>query len=61
MRVYHVVDALTGGGDPQWINYFMNSYNETIRGVPIEQIQSIGGLLSLLNLVEVNHLRNNGL
>jgi hypothetical protein len=42
-------------------NYFMNSYNKAIRGVPIEQIQSIGGLLSLLNLVEVNHLKNNGL
>ena len=39
----------------------MNSYNKAIRGVPIEQIQSIGGLLSLLNLVEVNHLKNNGL
>ncbi len=61
MRVYHAVDALTGDGDPQWINYFMNSYNEAIRGVPIEQIQSLGGLLSLLNLVEVNHLRNNWL
>jgi len=61
MRVYHAVDALTVDGDPHFINFFMNSYNEAIRGVPIEQIQSLGGLLSLLNLVEVNHLRNNGL
>lgn len=48
--IYRAVYALSGG-DPEWINYFMHSYNEKIRGVPIEQIQSINGLVKVLHFL----------
>jgi len=35
MRVYCAISALTGG-DSEWIHYFMNSYNEATKGIPIE-------------------------
>jgi hypothetical protein len=31
----------------------MNSYNDTTRGVPIEQIQSISGLVLVLHFVDI--------
>lgn len=38
-------------GDPEWINYFMNSFNEATKGVPIELIQSINGLVKVLHFL----------
>ncbi|MFX4953166.1 MbcA/ParS/Xre antitoxin family protein [Acinetobacter baumannii] len=49
--IYRAVYALSGG-DPKWINYFMNSFNEATKGVPIEQIQSISGLVMVLHFLD---------
>ncbi|WP_413772399.1 antitoxin Xre/MbcA/ParS toxin-binding domain-containing protein [Acinetobacter sp. A47] len=48
--IYLAVYALSGG-DPEWINYFMNSFNEATKGVPIELIQSINGLVKVLHFL----------
>ncbi|MEN8274734.1 helix-turn-helix domain-containing protein [Acinetobacter seifertii] len=54
VRVYHAVYVLSGG-DLEWIHYFMNSYNKVTKGIPIEQIQSISGLVTVLNFVDALH------
>lgn len=51
IRVYDRVYTLSGG-DSEWIFYFMNSYNEVTKGIPIQQIQSITGLFTVLNFVD---------
>lgn len=51
IRIYHAVYALTGG-DPEWMQYFMHSYNEATKGIPIEQIQTISGLVTVLHFVD---------
>lgn len=51
IRVYCAVYTLTGG-DSERIHYFMNSDNEATRGVPIEQIQTISGLVRVLHFVD---------
>lgn len=51
IHIYRTVYALTGG-DSEWIKYFMNSYNEATRGIPVEQIQSICGLVTVLDYVD---------
>lgn len=51
IHFYRTIYALTGG-DSEWIKYFMNSYNEATRGIPIEQIQSISGLVMLLDYAD---------
>jgi hypothetical protein len=49
--IYRAVYVLSGG-DSEWIHYFMNSYNEATKGVPIEQIQTISGLTTVLHFVD---------
>ncbi|MBF4455070.1 DUF2384 domain-containing protein [Acinetobacter sp. SK-43] len=50
IRMYRAIYVLTGG-DSEWIHYFMNSYNDMTRGVPIEQVQSDSGLVLVLHFV----------
>lgn len=49
--IYRAVYVLSGG-DSEWIHYFINSYNEATKGVPIEQIQTISGLTIVLHFVD---------
>lgn len=51
IRVYRALYALSGA-DAAWIHHFMNSPNEVTKGVPIEQIQSVNGLFTVLNFVD---------
>lgn len=40
------------GGDFDWIQYFLKTKNRVTGGVPIEQIETVRGLISVLNFVE---------
>ena len=40
------------GGDLDWIQHFLNSQNRITGGVPIKQIESTNGLVSVLQFVE---------
>ena len=40
------------GGDLDWIQHFLNSKNRMTGGVPIKQIESTNGLVSVLQFVE---------
>ena len=51
IQVYRGLYALSGS-DTVWIQYFMNSYNQATKGIPIEQIQTISGLIMVLNCVD---------
>ena len=56
IRLYQNLSSLTGG-DSEWIDYFMNAFNTTTDGVPIQQIQTREGLEKVLTVVEAlnNH------
>jgi len=41
-----------GGGDLDWINHFLKSKNRLTGGIPIKQIETSDGLVSVLQLVE---------
>ena len=51
IRLYQNLSSLTGG-DSEWIDYFMNAFNTTTDGVPIQQIQTREGLEKVLMVVE---------
>ena len=51
IEIYRAVYVLSGR-DSEWIHYFMNSYNDATKGVPIEQIQTISGLNKVLHFVD---------
>ncbi|MBD3841854.1 MAG: DUF2384 domain-containing protein [Campylobacterales bacterium] len=51
IRLYQSLSALTGG-DSEWIDYFMNTFNTATDGVPIQQIQNRKGLEKVLTVVE---------
>jgi len=51
VRVARALSALTGG-DSDWIRHFMRSPNKITGGVPAEQVQSIQGLMSVLQFVD---------
>nr|WP_255323502.1 antitoxin Xre/MbcA/ParS toxin-binding domain-containing protein [Acinetobacter soli] len=53
---YRAVYVLSGG-DPEWIHHFMNTYNNTTRGVPIEQIQSISGLATIRQVLDATKVK----
>ncbi|WP_349929901.1 XRE family transcriptional regulator (plasmid) [Acinetobacter sp. A1-4-2] len=40
------------GGDLDWILHFLNSKNRVTGGVPVEQIETARGLVSVLQFVE---------
>ncbi len=51
IRLYQNLSSLTGG-DSEWIDYFMNAFNTTTDGIPIQQIQIRKGLEKVLTVVE---------
>jgi transcriptional regulator with XRE-family HTH domain len=51
IRIARALFALTGG-DKDWIKHFMHSPNQVTGGVPAKQIESIQGLVQVLNLVD---------
>ena len=51
IRLYQSLSTLTGG-DSEWIDYFMNTFNTATDGIPIQQIQNRKGLEKVLTVVE---------
>ena len=51
IRVSRALFALTNG-DEEWMRHFLNSPNRVTGGVPIVQMESIQGLVSVLNLID---------
>ena len=51
VRVARALYALTGG-DQDWIRHFMRSPNKATGGVPARQIESIQGLVAVLQFVD---------
>lgn len=51
IRVARAVYALAGGDD-QWIKHFMRSPNKITGGTPIEQVQTVQGLMQVLRFVD---------
>lgn len=51
IRVARALFALTGG-DKDWIKHFMHNPNQATGGVPAKQMESIQGLMQVLNFVD---------
>lgn len=51
IRLSRALYALTGG-DTDWMRHFLNTPNRVTGGIPIEQIESISGLVSVLQFVD---------
>lgn len=51
IRIARALFALTGG-DRDWIKHFMHSPNQVTGGVPAQQIESIQGLIQVLQFVD---------
>lgn len=51
IRIARALYALAGG-KPLWIQHFMRSPNNLTGGVPAEQVQTIQGLLQVLQFVD---------
>ncbi|MGD9602939.1 MAG: antitoxin Xre-like helix-turn-helix domain-containing protein [Gammaproteobacteria bacterium] len=51
IRIARSLSALTGG-DEAWIRHFMRTPNRLSGGVPVEQLGTIQGLVTLLQLVD---------
>lgn len=51
IRAARALYALSGG-DPAWIEHFMRSYNRMTGGVPAEQVQTIQGLMRVLQYLD---------
>lgn len=51
IRIYKALYHLNGG-DIKWMHHFLNSPNLLTGEIPIEQLESMSGLLSVLNTVE---------
>lgn len=51
VRLARALYALTGG-DPQWIEHFMRTPNALTGGTPARQIESIQGLITVLQCVD---------
>ncbi|HSC68259.1 MAG TPA: XRE family transcriptional regulator [Cellvibrio sp.] len=51
IRIARALFALTGG-DKDWIKHFMHSPNQITGGVPAKQMESIQGLMQVLNVVD---------
>jgi hypothetical protein len=51
IRIARALFALTGG-DRDWIKHFMHSPNQVTGGIPAKQIESIQGLIQVLQLVD---------
>lgn len=51
IRIARALFALTDG-DKEWIQHFMRNENKLTGGVPVEQVSSIQGLMSVLRVVD---------
>lgn len=51
IRLSRALYALTGG-DTDWMRHFLNTPNRVTGGIPVEQIESISGLVSVLQFVD---------
>ena len=51
IRMHRALYALTGG-DTEWIRHFMNTPNRVTGGIPVQQIESISGLVTVLQFVD---------
>lgn len=51
IRLYQALHALTGG-DRAWMRLFLTSENRVTRDIPAHQIETLNGLISVLNFVE---------
>ncbi|TVQ68528.1 MAG: DUF2384 domain-containing protein, partial [Chromatiaceae bacterium] len=51
IRLARALFALTGG-DEDWVRHFVRSPNKVTGGIPAEQIETIQGLMSVLQFVD---------
>ncbi|NOQ63204.1 MAG: DUF2384 domain-containing protein [Methyloprofundus sp.] len=51
IRIARALFALTGG-DADWIKHFMHTHNKVTGAIPAQQIQSIQGLMTVLQFVD---------
>ena len=51
IRLFKLLDSLSGG-DLDWIRHFLNSKNQVTGGVPIKQIETACGLVSIFQFIE---------
>ena len=51
IRIARALLALTGD-DKDWAKHFMRTPNKVTNGIPVEQITSIQGLITVLNFVD---------
>ena len=51
IRLARALYALAGG-DELWIRHFMHSPNQVTGGIPVEQVQRIQGLITVLHFVD---------
>lgn len=51
IRMHRALYALSGG-DTDWIRHFMHTPNRVTGGIPVEQIESITGLVAVLQFVD---------
>lgn len=51
IQIYKAIHNLNGG-DIEWMHHFLNSPSLLTGGIPIEQLESMSGLLSVLKTVE---------
>jgi transcriptional regulator with XRE-family HTH domain len=51
IRIARAVYALAGG-DAAWIKHFMQSNNNVTAGVPAQQVQTVQGLVQVLQFVD---------
>lgn len=51
VRIARALFALTGG-DKEWIKHFMHTHNTVTGDIPAKQIESIQGLMTVLQFVD---------
>lgn len=51
VRVFRGLFALTDG-DKQWMQHFMNTHNHATGGIPKQQIQTVDGLVEVMNFID---------
>ena len=51
IRIARALYSLAGG-DPDWIKHFMHNPNKVTGGIPAQQVQSIQGLMQVLQFVD---------
>jgi len=57
IRICRALHALSGG-DRDWIRHFLRTRNSIIAGIPLEQMQSVQGLVNVLTFVDAIRGKN---